>query len=100
MSPQTTCTNASNQALAPGAPRSCFELGVCQSRTPPCAGCSHDTSALPPGGFWFAPGTIERAPAPRREPWSWLEISLAAIAASGVAGLVAGVATMWVRGLL
>ena len=37
---------------------SCAHLGVCQSR-PGCSGCSHNTEALPPGGFFFAPGTVE-----------------------------------------
>ena len=37
---------------------SCAQLGVCQSR-PGCDSCSHDTEALPPGGFFFAPGTVE-----------------------------------------
>ena len=37
---------------------SCAHLGVCQSR-PGCDSCSHDTEALPPGGFFFAPGTVE-----------------------------------------
>lgn len=85
------------------APRSCDELGMCQGRNPPCPGCTHttarDTSALPPGGFWFAPGTIDRTP-PRRERWSWLEISMAAICVSGVIGFLAGVGTMWWKGLL
>ena len=41
---------------------SCAHLGVCQSR-PGCSGCSrpssHNTEDLPPGGFFFAPGTVE-----------------------------------------
>ena len=37
---------------------SCARLGVCQSR-PGCDSCSHNTEALPPGGFYFAPGTVE-----------------------------------------
>ena len=37
---------------------SCAHLGVCQSR-PGCDSCSHNTEALPPGGFYFAPGTVE-----------------------------------------
>ena len=37
---------------------SCAQLGVCQSR-PGCDSCSHNTEALPPGGFFFAPGTVE-----------------------------------------
>ena len=37
---------------------SCAHLGVRHSR-PGCDSCSHDTEALPPGGFYFAPGTVE-----------------------------------------
>ena len=41
---------------------SCAQLGVCQSR-PGCSGCSrpssHNTEDLPPGGFFFSPGTVE-----------------------------------------
>ena len=41
---------------------SCAQLGVCQSR-PGCSVCSrpssHNTEDLPPGGFYFAPGTVE-----------------------------------------
>ena len=37
---------------------SCAQLGVCQSR-PGCDSCSHNTEDLPPGGFYFAPGTVE-----------------------------------------
>lgn len=43
--------------------RSCEELGVCQSARPCPLVCSHAAETLPPGGFWFAPGTIEGAPA-------------------------------------
>lgn len=43
--------------------RKCDELGLCQSLTPPCAGCTcHDTSLLPKGGYYFAPGAIEGGP--------------------------------------
>lgn len=114
-----TCNQGRNCAggtdRAPKASRSCYELGVCQARTPACPGCSHeadtthahthhashDTSTLPPGGFWFGPGLacFDQDEA-RREPWSWLEISLAAISASGVVGFLAGVATIWWKGLL
>ena len=45
---------------------SCAQLGVCQSR-PGCDSCSHNTEALPPGGFYFAPGTVEDCtPTPTR----------------------------------
>ena len=98
--------------------RTCAELGVCQGRTPPCSGaCASppivphglpvrplgaeepvDTTRLPPGGFWFAPGTIEE-PVPD-DSLSWLEVALIAMAGSGALGLVAGLAYGWWRGLL
>ena len=80
--------------------RTCAELGVCQGRNPACHGdCgSVDTAAVPPGGFWIAPGVADFEPAP--EPLSWLEIALLAIAASGTVGLVAGVAWAWWKGML
>lgn len=44
--------------------RSCEELGVCQGSG--ACHCEGDTvqpaATLPPGGFWFAPGTIEGEP--------------------------------------
>jgi hypothetical protein len=106
MSCTENCYQGRNCTCKPTAQRqrTCAELGVCQGRTPACPGCSfdgtatHDTSALPPGGFWIAPGVIDFEPPP--EPWSWLEISLLAIGGSGLLGFVAGVATMWWKGLL
>jgi len=97
--PATACTGACNQgrnctcAPRPDAPRSCDALGVCQRRATPCTGCNHearahDTQALPPGGFWFAPGTIEDAPRPER--WTALEIGLAALGLAAAGGVVVG----------
>lgn len=44
-------------------PRSCDELGLCQNRKPPCAGCTcDDTSPLGHGVYNFAPGIIEGGP--------------------------------------
>lgn len=75
--------------------RSCEELGVCQSSRPCPLGCSHDTEKLPPGGFWFAPGTVDCPPAhPRR--WRALARELLLIfVLSGVVGLIAGLLTRY-----
>ena len=35
----------------------CTDLGLCQSRTPPCAGCIHDRP--------FAPGVVDGYPKPQ-----------------------------------
>lgn len=75
-------------------PRTCHELGVCQSR-PGCQQCSHDTETLPPGGYYFAPGAIEHGPcrkAKRLAPWQRLVLqAMAVLLASGLVGMVAGV---------
>lgn len=64
-----TMPHTKNAAARPAAPlqahsatrRSCDALGLCQHRQPACPGCSsHDTRRLPPGGFYFAPGVIDR----------------------------------------
>jgi len=75
--------------------RSCDALGVFQRRAVPCAGCSHgvhdeshDTRELPPGKYYFAPGTIEEPPKPER--WSPLEIVLAIICLAAAGGAVVG----------
>ncbi len=81
--------------------RGCDDLGVCQARPgcpSPAAAVHHDTSSLPPGGFWFAPGVIDEPPP--HEPLSWWEMALIVLVASGVGGLAAAVATMWAKGLL
>lgn len=82
-------------------PRSCDALGVCQRRATPCDGCAHtarhDTQSLPPGGIWFAPGTIE---AHKRERWSTLEICLAIIGVAGAVSAVVGLLRMVVGGAL
>lgn len=75
-------------------PRSCAHLGVCQSR-PGCDGCGqHDTTALPPGGFYFAPGTVveeSRKTARTDTLGRWL-LTAAALATLGV---VVGMAAGW-----
>lgn len=65
-------------------PRSCTELGVCQSRTPACPGCR----------IRFAPGAIQGY---RRPESAWSKILRAFAAAAPLAftiGLVAG----WLNG--
>jgi hypothetical protein len=54
----------------------------------------HDTEALPPGGYYFAPGTVERSPQRARRITGWRRLVLEAIAllaASGLIGFAAGV---------
>lgn len=101
--------------------RTCAELGVCQGRMPACSDACHnpaivpgglpvmnlpvarqrpasiDTHHLPPGGFWFAPGTIEAPPRPER--WGWLELAVAATAAIAATGVLAGVVVALVSGV-
>ena len=78
---------------------SCAQLGVCQSR-PGCSGCSvcsrpsiHNTEDLPPGGFYFAPGTVEDCSAtpPRTDTVARGLLAAAAVAALAAAiGMSAG----------
>ena len=75
-------------------PRSCAHLGVCQSR-PGSDGCGqHDTTALPPGGFFFAPGAVEESRKTARTDTlgRWL-LTAAALATLGV---VVGMAAGWI----
>lgn len=62
----------------------------CRSPEMPCL---HDTRALPPGGFYFAPGTVECAPCHKRlAPWQRLVLlAMAVLLASGLLGFAAGV---------
>ena len=69
---------------------SCAHLGVSQSR-PGCDSCSHDTEALPPGGFYFAPGTVEDCTPTRTDTVARGLLTAAAVAALAAAiGLSAG----------
>ena len=69
---------------------SCAQLGVCQSR-PGCDSCSHNTEALPPGGFYFAPGTVEDCTPTRTDTVARGLLTAAAVAALAAAiGLSAG----------
>ena len=75
--------------------RTCTELGVCQGRPGPGCTCQHDTDALPPGGYYFAPGAIEqgqRRRAARLASWQRLVLqAMAVLVASGLIGFAAGV---------
>ncbi|RKR66309.1 hypothetical protein C8C94_0765 [Acidovorax sp. 94] len=75
-------------------PRTCHELGVCNSRKG--LGCTrhHDTESLPPGGYYFAPGAIESGPHRRKRLAGWQRLVLdiaACLAVAGLIGFAAGV---------
>ena len=76
---------------------SCAHLGVCQSR-PGCDSCSHDTEALPPGGFYFAPGTVEDCSATRARTRKTDTIARGLLAAAALAALAAaiGISAGWI----
>ena len=78
----------------------CQELGVCHGRPGPGCNCqhdaAHDTAALPPAGFYFAPGTIEHGPRRSRSgrcqravallrPWLHIAALLAVVALAAAA---------------
>ena len=73
---------------------SCAHLGVCQSR-PGCDSCSHNTEALPPGGFFFAPGTVEDCSA---TPTKTDTVARGLLAEAAVAALAAaiGMSAGWI----
>ena len=50
--------------------------------------CQHDTEALPPGGCYFAPGTVEHGARRARRITGWRRLVLAAIALLAVSGLI------------
>ena len=77
---------------------SCAQLGVCQSR-PGCSGCSrpssHNTEDLPPGGFFFSPGTVEDCSA---TPTRTDTVARGLLAAAALAALAAaiGISAGWI----
>ena len=73
---------------------SCAQLGVCQSR-PGSSGCSHNTEALPPGGFFFAPGTVEDC---STTPTKTDTVARGLLAAAALAALAAaiGISAGWI----
>lgn len=72
----------------------CAHLGVCQSR-PGCDSCSHNTEALPPGGFFFAPGTVEDC---STTPTKTDTVARGLLAAAALAALAAaiGISAGWI----
>ena len=80
---------------------SCAHLGVCQSR-PGCSGCSrpssHNTEDLPPGGLFFAPGTVEDCSATRARTRKTDTIARGLLAAAALAALAAaiGISAGWI----
>jgi len=48
----------------------------------------HDTESLPPGGYYFAPGTVEHGPRRARRITGWRRLVLEAIALLAVSGLI------------
>ena len=76
------------------APRTCHEVGVCNSRKGLGCTCHHDTETLPPGGYYFAPGAIESGPHRRKRLAGWRRLVLdvaACLAVAGLIGFAAGV---------
>jgi len=74
--------------------RACTDLGVCHGRKGQGCTCHHDTDALPPGGYYFAPGAIDRSPrrSKRLAGWQRLVRDIAAcLAVAGLIGFAAGV---------
>jgi hypothetical protein len=65
------------------AARTCDELGVCQNKTPPCAGCT---------AHYFAPGVIEGGPKKRqaRALVRWTLISMGLMATVAVVTFAMG----------
>jgi hypothetical protein len=56
--------------------------------------CQHNTEALPPGGYYFAPGTVEHDSRRSRRITGWRRLVLeliAVLAVSGLIGFAAGV---------
>lgn len=50
--------------------------------------CHHDTESLPPGGYYFAPGTVEHGQRRARRITGWRRLVLEAIALLAVSGLI------------
>lgn len=94
-----TMTNAPTQHLDPTAqrsqPRSCNELGLCQHRKPPCAGCTAAPLKLAPGVLQgYRPPAF--GPAARHELRLLLGVSVGLVVlvmlVSGVVGYALGAA--------
>ncbi len=50
--------------------------------------CHHDTEALPPGGYYFAPGAIDHEPRSRKRLTGWQRLVLEIAALLAVAGFI------------
>lgn len=75
-------------------PRTCHELGVCNSRKGLGCTCHHDTESLPPGGYYFAPGAIDTTPRRGKRLAGWQRVvrDVAAwLAVAALIGFAAGV---------
>ena len=72
--------------------RTCTELGVCQGRPGPGCTCQHDTDALPPGGYYFAPGAIEQGPRRARRLLGWRRTVADLCCCIAIAGLIGAAA--------
>ena len=74
------------------APRTCHELGVCHGRKGLGCTCHHDTEALPPGGYYFAPGAIEQGPRRARRLLGWRRAVADLCCCIAIAGLIGAAA--------
>ena len=74
------------------APRTCHELGVCHGRKGLGCTCHHDTEAMPPGGYYFAPGAIEQGPRRTRRLLGWRRAVADLCCCIAIAGLIGAAA--------
>ena len=74
------------------APRTCHELGVCHGRKGLGCTCHHDTEAMPPGGYYFAPGAIEQGPRRARRLLGWRRAVADLCCCIAIAGLIGAAA--------
>ena len=74
------------------APRTCHELGVCNSRKGLGCTCHRDTESLPPGGYYFAPGAIEQGPRRARRLLGWRRAVADLCCCIAIAGLIGAAA--------
>ena len=84
------------------APRTCHELGVCNSRKGLGCTCHHDTESLPrtskaqgkpaAGGYYFAPGAIEQGARRPRRLVGWRRAVADLCCCIAIAGLIGAAA--------
>lgn len=70
------------------APRTCHELGVCHGRQDQGCTCQHDTETLPPGGYYFAPGSVDQEPSRGKRLGGWERFARDCVVLLAVAGLI------------